>query len=100
MSISREDVLRVASLARIAIPPERLDALAAELGGILDHMAVLSNVDAASATAQQSAMPLADDVGPSVALDRPRESFGPKMRDGFFLVPRLHTHDDAGAESA
>ena len=30
---------------------------------------------------------------------RPREAAAPEMRDGFFLVPRLSTHEDAGDPS-
>ena len=40
--------------------------------------------------------PLRDDVGPSVGLAHPIAEFAPATRDGFFLVPRLATHDDAG----
>ena len=32
-------------------------------------------------------------------LERPREAFAPQMRDGFFLVPRLSTHEDPEAAS-
>ena len=35
----------------------------------------------------------------AVPLVLPRDAFAPLMRDGFFLVPRLATHDDAGDES-
>jgi hypothetical protein len=37
--------------------------------------------------------------GTSVPLAVPREAFAPEMRDGFFLVPRLATHEDAGERS-
>jgi hypothetical protein len=37
-----------------------------------------------------------DNDGASVSLTNPRESFAPLMRDGFFLVPRLATHEDQG----
>ena len=33
----------------------------------------------------------------AVPLAIPRETFAPKMRDGFFLVPRLSTHDGEGS---
>ena len=42
---------------------------------------------------------LRPDEGPSVPLTRPREAFAPEMREGFFLVPRLATHEDAAEES-
>jgi hypothetical protein len=33
-------------------------------------------------------------VGPQIPLARARDAFAPKMADGFFLVPRLSTHED------
>jgi len=44
-------------------------------------------------------LPLRPDVGPPIPLGRDRTDFAPRMKDGFFLVPRLSTHDDAGAAS-
>jgi aspartyl-tRNA(Asn)/glutamyl-tRNA(Gln) amidotransferase subunit C len=44
-------------------------------------------------------MPLGADERTSVPLVRARDEFAPLMRDGFFLVPRLATHDDAGDAS-
>lgn len=100
MSVSRDDVTRIAALARLAIPPERVDALVGELNGILGHMEALQQVAAPPAEADATnAMPLAADSPPPVALERPREAFAPLMRDGFFLVPRLASHEGAGSES-
>jgi aspartyl-tRNA(Asn)/glutamyl-tRNA(Gln) amidotransferase subunit C len=39
-------------------------------------------------------MPLRTDGGPAYPLAHPREDFAPETRDGFFLVPRLSTHQD------
>ena len=95
MPVSGEDVRRIASLARIGVPEERLDALVGELSAILAHMDVLAKVDtSAVARVTGEGMPLAPDEPPSVPLNRPRESFAPQAKDGFFLVPRLSTHED------
>lgn len=59
------------------------------------------------ATSESRAMPLAADQPPAVVLQRARELFAPhvrgtsgalapSVRDGFFLVPRLETHEDQG----
>jgi hypothetical protein len=40
-------------------------------------------------------MALREDAGPPIPLARPLESFAPLMRDGFLLVPRLATHEEA-----
>jgi aspartyl-tRNA(Asn)/glutamyl-tRNA(Gln) amidotransferase subunit C len=98
--VSEKDVMHVASLARLAIEPVRLPSLVRELNGILDHMDVLGSVDAAEVVAQGSeaaVTPMRSDAeGSSIPLAIPREAFAPEMRDGFFLVPRLATHEDQG----
>ena len=95
MPVSKDDVRRIAALARVGIPEEHLDALVGELSGILAHMDVLAKVDTSTvAPAAEEGMPLAPDEPPSVPLNRPRESFAPQAKDGFFLVPRLSTHED------
>jgi aspartyl-tRNA(Asn)/glutamyl-tRNA(Gln) amidotransferase subunit C len=102
MAVSKDDVRHIAGLARIGVPEERLDALVGELNGILGHMDALQKVatdHVAGALDAHAGMPLRADDGPSVALDHPRERFAPAMRAGFFLVPRLATHEDSGEES-
>ena len=104
MSVSRDDVRHMATLARLGIAEDRLDALVRELNGILGHMEVLQQVESAGAAVaagaafaaetDQPGMTLRPDVEGSVPLARAREEVAPNMRDGFFLVPRLATHDD------
>ena len=104
MAVSEDEVRHVASLARLGLDPERIPTIAAELNGILAHMDVLSKVDTSSVGAitgvGAAGTPLRVDGGNQIPLARPREAFAPAMRDGFLLVPRLATHEDAGAESA
>lgn len=103
MAVSKDDVRHIAALARIGVPEERLEVLVAELNGILAHMAVLERVQSAGVSAAAEAvregMPLRADEGPAVKLEHARRAFAPKMIDGFFLVPRLATHEDAGEAS-
>ncbi|HVT38767.1 MAG TPA: Asp-tRNA(Asn)/Glu-tRNA(Gln) amidotransferase subunit GatC [Gemmatimonadaceae bacterium] len=114
MPISRDDVLHIAALARIAVPTAGLDTLAQELSGILRHMDALQRVPsegaAAAADDAREGMRLRADAPPRVPLEHPRESFAPTiegrdrtrvpaMMDGFFLVPRLATHEDADEEA-
>jgi hypothetical protein len=51
--------------------------------------------DVSSSGESDHGAPLRADSGPQIPLARPRETFAPKMADGFFLVPRLSTHEDA-----
>ena len=98
MSISLDEVRHIASLARLGISDERASAAAVELSSILEHMQVLSKVDARTArelqSRLQSGMTLRPDSGPPIPLERPPQAFAPEMRDGFFLVPRLATHEE------
>jgi aspartyl-tRNA(Asn)/glutamyl-tRNA(Gln) amidotransferase subunit C len=100
MAVTFDDVRHIASLARLDVSEERLAALAGELNAILAHMEELQRVDVsgvpADLAAGMSPMPLRADGGEQLALARPRETFAPLMRDGFFLVPRLATHEDLG----
>jgi len=98
MAVSHDDVRHVAELARLAVDEERLDHLVAELNGILGHMDVLSQVDTGEVgqilPATLESTPLRSDSSGPLPMLTPRESFAPAMRDGFFVVPRLATHED------
>lgn len=101
MAVSESDVLHVAALARLAIEPARLPSLVKELNGILGHMEVLERVETGGGMGGVGetgpATPMrSDDGNSSVSLTVPRDAFAPLMRDGFFLVPRLATHEDQG----
>ena len=102
MAVTRDDVKHVAELARLALSDERAEQFTAQINTILQHMEVLSKVDTdrvepVVGIGAESA-PLAEDVGPSVPLESPIETFAPQVREGFFLVPRLATHE-SGDES-
>lgn len=98
MAITLDEVRHVASLARLGISDERARSMAAELNAILEHMDVLSKVDTDGhpevAGIGAAGMPLREDQGPPIPLSRPPREFAPRMQDGFFLVPRLSTHED------
>ena len=100
MAVTPDDVRHIAALARLGIPAERVPSLVGELNGILAHMDALAKVKTNSEMRAEgvgaAGMPLRTDDGKQLPLGRPRESFAPQMRDGFLLVPRLSTHEDAG----
>ena len=99
MPVSLEDVRHVATLARLGLTESRAASLVAELNTILAHMEVLSKVDTSRvepvAGIGAASLPLEKDQGPSVPLMATLEDFGPAVRDGFLLVPRLETHETA-----
>src|SRR4051812_16400744 len=100
MSVTREQLLHVADLARLRIPPNRVDGLLRDLNAILGHMDVLGDAGVGevepSPVAGVAGMPLRPDQAPPLPLDRPLGNIAPSTRDGFVIVPRLATHEDAG----
>jgi aspartyl-tRNA(Asn)/glutamyl-tRNA(Gln) amidotransferase subunit C len=101
VAVTIEDVRHIAVLARLGLGDERAQSLVRELNTILQHMDVLSRVDTEGVHEIVGigavGLPLRPDVGPPIPLDRAREDIAPRMKDGFFLVPRLATHDDSAA---
>lgn len=99
MAVSLDDVRHVASLARLGLSDDRAQALVAELNTILEHMEVLSRVDTGGfepvAGIGAAGTALRVDDGPPIPLARDIGAFAPRTTDGFFLVPRLSSHEDA-----
>ena len=102
MAVTERDVRHVASLARLGLEESRIASLVSELNGILEHMEVLGRVETsggrmADGGGRTTATPMRSDAdGKAIPIANPRESFAPEMRDGFFLVPRLETHEGEG----
>lgn len=93
MSVSREDVERIAELAEVRVAPAGLPALVAQLSRILDYVAQIAAVGAAETSAPFTPGPVAvrfrrDEVHPAPLAFGP-DRFAPAFRDGLFLVPRL-----------
>lgn len=97
MAVSREDVRHIAELARLSVSADEADALMTQLNSILSHMEALAAVDTAGLApvsgVGSGGTPLRKDSGNAIPLQYPISSFAPEMRDGFFLVPRLATHE-------
>ena len=89
--IDRDELLHVARLARLALHEDELDATAAELSSILEHVAVIEELDL------EGVEPTAHigDVGDSLRADTVSASLprdialapAPAVRDDGFLVP-------------
>lgn len=98
MAVTRDEVLRIAELARLGVDAARADELTRELSSILAHMEVLSRVDTAGAAPTEGdharGTTLRPDAGVAAAMSGTLESFAPSVRDGFLIVPRLATHED------
>lgn len=93
MAIDAATVRRVAHLARIKTPEDRLEPLAAELNGILAWIEQLNEVDVAGVEPMTSnvAQPLRlreDIVTDGGKLDAVLSN-APKSADGFYVVPKV-----------
>lgn len=87
------DVRHVAKLARIALSEDEVARFGEQLGNLLEHVNVLSELDTASvpATAQvveSRNVERPDEISP--CLDRETVlSMAPQRQGGFFRVPRI-----------
>jgi aspartyl-tRNA(Asn)/glutamyl-tRNA(Gln) amidotransferase subunit C len=97
MAVTRKDVQHIAELARLSVTDTEAEGLMLQLNDILSHMDALSAVDTAGITPASGVgsggTPLRQDSGSAVPLQNPISSFAPEFQDGFFLVPRLSTHE-------
>lgn len=93
MAIDAATVRKVARLARIAEPEDRLEPLARELSGILDWIEQLSEVDTDGVepmtTSVAMKLPLRDDVVTEGGDPARVLSNAPKTDKGFFVVPKV-----------
>lgn len=92
MSVTTDDVKKVARLSRIAVPEDRLEPLASELSGILDWIEQLGEVDIEGVEPMTSvvAVPLPmreDEVTDGNKADEVLAN-APRTEDGFFVVPK------------
>lgn len=90
MSLTPDDVLHVARLARIALTPDEVTRLSAQLSGILDHFAALSMVPTDGVEPTAHPLPLAnvmraDEVVPSLPRDAVLAN-APQHEDGYLRV--------------
>ncbi|MEP6992381.1 MAG: Asp-tRNA(Asn)/Glu-tRNA(Gln) amidotransferase subunit GatC, partial [bacterium] len=72
----------------------------AELNGIVVHLDALAKVNTAGIAEAigvgARGAPVRTDNGPPIPLEHGLDAFAPTLRDGFFLVPRLASHESAG----
>jgi len=98
MSVTREQVAKIASLARIRMTDEELDRMAPELSQILDWVEQLGEVDVEGVEPMSAVIPnslrlRADDVDadPLTGGNRREDVLAnaPAAEHGFFGVPKV-----------
>ena len=93
MSVSREEVLRIAQLAELDVEEDQLAEVAAHMSRILDYVAQLSAIPTNGTVKTFVPGPdairfRADEVAPPPLSFGPDE-FAPAFKEGFFVVPKL-----------
>ncbi|MBL8559858.1 MAG: Asp-tRNA(Asn)/Glu-tRNA(Gln) amidotransferase subunit GatC [Hyphomonadaceae bacterium] len=93
MAIDENTVRRVAHLARLALPEDRLAPMAAEINGILAWIEQLNEVDVEGVEPMTSVvaakLPMREDVVTDGGDPRKVLANAPKSEDGFFVVPKV-----------
>ena len=93
MSVDKKTVSKVARLARIAVPEERLEPMAKELNTILAWIEQLNEVDVEGVepmtTPVAMELPLREDVGTDGNIRDQVLANAPRSEDGFFVVPKV-----------
>jgi aspartyl-tRNA(Asn)/glutamyl-tRNA(Gln) amidotransferase subunit C len=99
--ITLDQVAHVATLARLALPPERLEKLTGQLESILEYVAKIGEVDTTGVEPMAHALPLhnvlrEDVVEPSLPLDKVLQN-APDTDGPFFKVPKVLGGDEDSA---
>ena len=92
MSVTKDDVRKVARLSRIAVPEDKLETLAGELSGIMGWIEQLNEVDiegvAPMTSVVASSLPMREDVVTDGNISDQVLANAPKTEEGFFVVPK------------
>ncbi len=93
MSLTRDDVKKVARLSRLRMDDQQLDELAPKLNGILGFIEQLSEVDTDNveplSNVARSTLPLRDDVINDGECRDAVLANAPESEEGFFAVPKV-----------
>lgn len=94
MSIDEKTVRRVAKLARLSLPEERVAPMAGELNAIMAWIEQLNEVDVEGVAPMTSAveglsLPMREDVVTDGGNPERVLKNAPKSEDGFFVVPKV-----------
>lgn len=93
MILSREDVRKVALLARLELTEEELDAQQGHINSLLSHFDILQKLDVTGVEPTSHVIPMVnvlreDTLRPSLTREEALSN-APEARDGCFVVPRI-----------
>ena len=93
MKITRDDVIKIAELARIEFAEEELEKFSEQLGNILTYIGKLNELDTKDVEPTSHVLDLAtplreDTVVEWLSREEALEN-APREEDGFFVVPQV-----------
>ncbi len=91
--LSREDVLRIARLAKLKLTDDEVERYREQLGRILEHFKKLEELDTSDVEPMAHGLEVAnvlraDEPRPSVPQEEALKN-APARRDGYFEVPQV-----------
>ncbi len=93
MTITKEEVMHVANLARLDMDEAAIDKFAGQIGTILEYVEVLNRVDTQGVTPTSHAISLTNvfrEDREKKALERDKAlANAPQKEDGNFVVPKI-----------
>lgn len=93
MLLSREEVRKVALLARLELTEEEIEAQAGHINSLLSHFDILQQIDVTGVEPTSHVIPmvnvLREDVSRPSLLREETLANAPEARDGCFVVPRI-----------
>lgn len=94
MSLSHDQIRRIAGLARVAIGEDESEAVRARLNRVLELVDQLRSVDTAGVEPMAHALDVAEQrLRPDAVTEPDRrelyQSVAPAVEDGLYLVPRV-----------
>ena len=92
MSVTKDDVRKVARLSRIAVTDAHAEELVGELNGILNWIDQLNEVDVDGVepmtSVVETTLPMREDVVTDGNIQDQVLANAPRSEDGFFVVPK------------
>ena len=93
MSLSEDDVAKIAHLARLAMQPRETGSLGRELSSILDLVAQMDAVDTTGVSPMAHPLEMAQRLREDVVTEENRRNLyqagAPAVENGLFLVPKV-----------
>ena len=93
MSLSPEQVKQVAHLARLSLPPEKVEPYARQLSNILDMVSQLSSANTDAVPPMAHPLEMVQRLRPDAVTESDRredfQAIAPAVEHGVYLVPKV-----------